>query len=146
LYATHERGGGGGAASEDAAVPEDAERAASGGVAAYMIEAERPQRFCQRCSLDKGAAIHHCRTCERCVLRFDHHCPWINNCVGERNHAAFLVLLLYVSLGAGYSVLAHALAFGPVGALYRGGALFALSYAISLASFLAFGTMCVAWH
>ena len=31
--------------------------------------------------------------CHRCVERFDHHCPWINNCVGVRNHNYFLVYI-----------------------------------------------------
>lgn len=35
----------------------------------------------------------HCRQCRRCVRRYDHHCPWIENCVGERNHPLFVAYL-----------------------------------------------------
>ena len=35
----------------------------------------------------------------------DHHCPWINNCVGEKNQKYFLQFLFYVGLLAVYSTL-----------------------------------------
>lgn len=34
----------------------------------------------------------------------DHHCPWINNCVGERNQKYFLQFLVYVGVLAIYSI------------------------------------------
>ncbi|XP_069093117.1 palmitoyltransferase ZDHHC12 isoform X2 [Pleurodeles waltl] len=37
----------------------------------------------------------HCQSCQHCVRRYDHHCPWIANCVGERNHPLFV---LYVAV------------------------------------------------
>ncbi|EEY63100.1 uncharacterized protein PITG_14746 [Phytophthora infestans T30-4] len=39
---------------------------------------------------------HHCRECRRCVYEMDHHCPWINNCVGYYNYRHFWLLLLYI--------------------------------------------------
>jgi hypothetical protein len=36
----------------------------------------------------------HCRACDRCVEDFDHHCMWINNCVGGLNYRAFLAMIL----------------------------------------------------
>ncbi|XP_058109590.1 probable protein S-acyltransferase 16 isoform X2 [Magnolia sinica] len=52
-------------------------------------------RYCQKCSHYKPPRAHHCRICRRCVLRMDHHCVWINNCVGHANYKIFLVFVLY---------------------------------------------------
>ncbi|XP_061586637.1 palmitoyltransferase ZDHHC12-B-like [Cololabis saira] len=50
-------------------------------------------RRCGYCLLQQPMRAKHCQTCKRCVRRFDHHCPWIENCVGERNHRWFVVYL-----------------------------------------------------
>lgn len=40
----------------------------------------------------------HCAICNMCIERFDHHCPWINNCVGVHNHNSFLVFIFTLLL------------------------------------------------
>ncbi|XP_056130955.1 palmitoyltransferase ZDHHC12-A [Lampris incognitus] len=50
-------------------------------------------RRCGFCLLQQPMRAKHCRMCKHCVRRFDHHCPWIENCVGERNHRWFIVYL-----------------------------------------------------
>ncbi|KAF8822162.1 DHHC zinc finger domain-containing protein, partial [Cardiosporidium cionae] len=52
---------------------------------------------CNCCGwVDKNSK--HCRVCNKCVLAFDHHCMWINNCVGSKNYKAFFALLCTVTI------------------------------------------------
>ncbi|WPK24108.1 hypothetical protein PUMCH_001364 [Australozyma saopauloensis] len=51
-------------------------------------------RHCSTCQLEKPARLKHCSTCDRCILRFDHHCIWLNNCVGQNNYRWFLLYLV----------------------------------------------------
>ncbi len=52
-----------------------------------------PDRACRTCQRDKPARSKHCSLCGVCVARADHHCAWINNCVGAGNHVWFLAFL-----------------------------------------------------
>eukprot|EP00918_Siedleckia_nematoides_P101209 GHVU01221140.1.p1 GENE.GHVU01221140.1~~GHVU01221140.1.p1 ORF type:complete len:229 (+),score=17.79 GHVU01221140.1:313-999(+) len=53
-------------------------------------------RHCKECGFQwKPPRAHHCRVCQRCVFRMDHHCPWISNCIGSRNQKYFILFLLY---------------------------------------------------
>ncbi|XP_062937806.1 palmitoyltransferase ZDHHC12 isoform X2 [Cynocephalus volans] len=58
-------------------------------------------RRCRYCLVLQPLRARHCRECRRCVRRYDHHCPWMENCVGGRNHpffVAYLALQLVVLL------------------------------------------------
>ncbi|KAI5682439.1 hypothetical protein M9H77_03667 [Catharanthus roseus] len=61
-------------------------------------------RYCQKCSLYKPPRAHHCRVCNRCVLRMDHHCVWLNNCVGHANYKVFFIFVVYAVVSCIYSL------------------------------------------
>ncbi|CAH8285234.1 unnamed protein product [Eruca vesicaria subsp. sativa] len=55
-------------------------------------------RFCRKCNQPKPERCHHCSVCGRCVLKMDHHCVWVVNCVGALNYKYFLLFLFYTFL------------------------------------------------
>jgi len=60
------------------------------------------RRFCKWCDHYKPDRAHHCRVCRSCILRMDHHCPWIANCVGFANHKYFFLLVFYALLNCAF--------------------------------------------
>jgi hypothetical protein len=52
--------------------------------------------LCHSCHIQRPNRAKHCRVCRRCVSIFDHHCPFVNNCVGRGNYRYFFVYCFFL--------------------------------------------------
>ena len=56
-------------------------------------------RICRKSKppMYKPDRAHYCRVMQRCVLKMDHFCPWLNNCIGFYNHKYFVLFIVYMA-------------------------------------------------
>jgi hypothetical protein len=53
------------------------------------------ENICKWCLIIKPERTYHCRECRSCFRRMDHHCGFMNNCIGINNHKLFINMLVY---------------------------------------------------
>ena len=63
-----------------------------------MLAIFDPVLLCPDCDIIRTDRSRHCSICNRCSERYDHHCPWINNCVATGNHNSFLMFVCCMDL------------------------------------------------
>lgn len=55
--------------------------------------------FCHICDVHVSEKAKHCSACNKCIYDFDHHCIWLNTCVGGKNYRLFLTMLVLIVIG-----------------------------------------------
>lgn len=59
----------------------------------YMRGRGYKAKFCKTCRIFRPPGVSHCTKCNNCIERYDHHCPWMGNCIGKNNYKPFLLFL-----------------------------------------------------
>ena len=54
-----------------------------------LLDSMEASSLCPDCKIIRTPRCRHCTLCNHCVDRYDHHCPWVNNCIGKGNFTRF---------------------------------------------------------
>lgn len=82
--------------------------------------AAAPKLFCRHCNKNVNMGSKHCWDCGKCTAHFDHHCPWLNTCIGGKNYRSFFVatvflwMMIFFTIMVAVLLLAGLLVDGPL--------------------------------
>ena len=62
------------------------------------------KKFCPICYIRKCNNIKHCFICDKCVEGFEHHCFWLNKCIGKGNKISYIIFIVINLFYALFSV------------------------------------------
>lgn len=106
------------------------------------VTQRKNQKVCKVCNIWKPPKSKHCWKCGHCIAKFDHHCPFIGNCVGGGNHMRFLVFCLSHTLLTTWAFNINLNSFSPDQDMYSWLARAALSFFLFLTGVIGWGLTC----
>ena len=53
------------------------------------------RNYCPKCYIQESDNIKHCIICDKCVEDFEHHCFWLNKCIGKKNKIFYLLFIIF---------------------------------------------------
>lgn len=59
--------------------------------------------FCEFCEENRPARSFHCKKCNKCVLKRDHHCFFFSTCIGYFNQRYYLLYLMHLFISMTYA-------------------------------------------
>ena len=71
----------------------------------YLAELDKGanlSEYCPKCKVLFTKRSKHCVICDKCTDYFDHHCYWVNNCIGGNNYSTFIFFLFLAVVDVGY--------------------------------------------
>ncbi|CAD8051416.1 unnamed protein product [Paramecium sonneborni] len=65
-----------------------------------LLNDYEPWEICSECLIKKPERSRHCEFCKQCIVVYDHHCPWVNNCIGANNYFIyfFFISMIWINL------------------------------------------------
>ena len=67
------------------------------------------RKICRTCAITRPLDCSHCRRCNHCIYKFDHHCPWVGNCIGGNNYIFFFLLILVLNIYLIFNIIMNSL-------------------------------------
>ena len=64
-------------------------------------------KFCPECKFyyDLNKKVNHCFDCGICIEGYDHHCPWVSKCIGNKNLYSFYCFMIGILLNFAYAII-----------------------------------------
>jgi hypothetical protein len=102
--------------------------------------------LCHSCHVLRPVRSKHCKVCRKCVHVFDHHCPFIGNCVGVGNYRWFVLYVVNVLLATLLFITTSVIYLKDAGfdLLVFGTLIYILSFALMVGALAVYHTQLIA--